>query len=106
MRRAIVLLLGLSLGACGELSSTDSDILDPSLACDHFRNVAYDVGEGLLTYGEMREKLREVYDNSFGTYNDVHSAARQMLSAATRQDEDRLVRAINKMDRACAAHGV
>lgn len=93
-------------GVSGETSTEDSteESTDSSLACNHFRNVAgdYDV----LTPAELREKLKEVYDNSIIASPEVRSAARSMLAAATAGDDSALGKAVREMGAACEDQGV
>ena len=53
------------------------------LACDHFRNASGDAAAGLLTDSELRDKMKEVYDDSFGAGDAIHSAAQELLAEIT-----------------------
>lgn len=109
-----VLVVMLALTGCADIESYDGEAEDKaaserqddsSLACDHFRNVASDGAQGLMTDEEMREKLKEVYDNSIIATADVRDAAREMLASSTSGDMTGLRRAAKDMDRACTASG-
>lgn len=91
------------LAACSTSESDPAD--DSSLACDHFRNIAADVSAGVLTDAELRDKLKEVYDNASIATPEVREAAREMLAALTAGDVDAFSVAISDMDAACTAAG-
>ena len=62
-----------------------------SLACQHFRNVAADYSDEILTMDELRDKLKEVDgDAQYSTEPGVASSARAMLAAITAGDFDGL----------------
>lgn len=82
---------------------TDTTHEDSSLACDHFRNVASDASDGLLTDTELREKLKEVQGNAIIATQEVQGAAKAMLRAFTQRTGE--VRAIQAMDKACSKAG-
>ena len=94
---------------CSESSSSggdgDTGSVSASLACDHFRNVAGDASDGLLTDAELREKLKEVYDNSIGAAPEITAAARDMLAAITSGTNQEFTRSIRAMGKACADNG-
>lgn len=55
-----------------------------NLACTHFRNVASDAANGLLTPEEVRTKLQEVYsDARVSSSPGIADGARRMLAAVT-----------------------
>lgn len=83
-------------------SDTVGEDASAELACTHFRNVAADVSDGLLTDQEMRGKLKEVNDTaSVSEYLPVRKAARNLLASVTTGTTDEAVRAIEKMGEAC-----
>ena len=101
-----VLLIAIVIVGCGQSEGGGGgDGNDSSLACDHFRNVAYDVSRGLLTDREMREKLKEVYDNASIATPRIRSAAEKMLAGATSYNIPRLRAGIREMDAACDQAG-
>ena len=75
------------------------------LACNHFRNVARDVGRGVLTDVELRKKLKEVDDDAVIATPQVRSAATAMLAAMTTGTASDLLEAIGEMDSACSTAG-
>lgn len=86
--------------------SSSSNDVDASLrlACSHFYNVASDVTVGILTEAEVREKLREVYDDAkVSDVAGVRSAAQAMLVAITSGDGDAFGAAVRAMDKNCRA---
>ena len=89
---------------CGGSSTGDSGgSSDSMLACSHFRSVAYDASEGLLTEEEFREKLKEVYDNAAIASPRVRRAAQRMLREVTAGNLTDA--AITAMGDACRAEG-
>lgn len=96
----------LTLAGCSSGSGSGSeDSGGSSLACDHFRNVAGDLSDGLLTDAELRDKLKEIHDDASIATPEVQEAARAMLSAMTSGSIRDLRRAITDMDAACTASG-
>lgn len=96
------------MGACGDGSSSgggNEERSQSSLACDHFRNMAADVSDGVLTDSEIREKLKEVDENASIATPEVQEAARGMLSAITAGDYKALGRETRRMDAACQDAG-
>lgn len=73
------------------------------LACNHFRNIANDVGLGILTDEELRDKLKEVNSDDNIATPEVQSAATDML--ATAGDDSGLAAAVGAMDDACGESG-
>ena len=107
----IVLVALIVVGAIvvGVISGGDDDEPDggAQLACRHFRNVANDYSDGVLTLGELREKLKEVEDDArVSEEPGVASAARELLAAATALDAAAMVPAIERLDQACTQAGV
>jgi hypothetical protein len=90
--------IGLVAVGCSESKSDQS-----SLACDHFRNVAYDAGHGLLTIPELRNKVKEVYDDAIIATPEVQVAARNMLASVTSGDLS--ASDVTALGNACAAAG-
>lgn len=71
-------------------------------ACRHWFNVNNDIAQGLLTWDEMRQKLREVYETSQSADEGaIRSAARAMLASATAFDADGYGAAARGMRFAC-----
>lgn len=108
MRLIGLVVLAVLLTGCDSSSYVDgkTDAQDSSsLACDHFRNIASDVSQGLMTDAEMREKLKEVHDNSSIGTPKVQRAATAMLAAATSGDYGQLGNAVTRMGNACTAAG-
>lgn len=101
------MLLGVFGIACSsEPRDPDEDAREQSsLACDHFRNIAGDVTEGVLTDEELREKLKEVDDNAVIATPEVRGAARAVLRAITQGAGEGLSQAVEDMDEACSAAG-
>jgi len=104
MRRVAVVILMLALAACTEGDTAGRS--DSSLACDHFRNIAGDIADGVLTDSEIRSKLREVESNASIATPAIQSAARRMLAAATQGDTPGLTSAAQDMGAACEEEGV
>jgi uncharacterized membrane protein len=106
MKVMLALIVAFLLVGCGDSSGSGGDSSnDSSLACDHFRNTARDIVDGLLTDAEMREKLKEIHDNAAIGTPEVQNAARGMLAAATAGDVGKLGREVGRMSRACAKAG-
>lgn len=104
MNRILGALVCILFVGCGGSSTGDSGgSSDSMLACSHFRSVAYDASEGLLTDAELREKLKEVYDDSIIASPRVQKAAQRMLREATAGNLS--AGAISAMGAACEAEG-
>lgn len=115
----VVMVLAVLLAGCADSSSgtdsrgseeseseqSESDDYESSLACDHFRNVARDIADGVLTDAEAREKLKEVHENAIIATPAVRSAARGMLAAMTAGDYEALAEEVANMDQACTDAG-
>lgn len=86
---ALLTALGLGIGMASDRpdrGSTTSSRGDASarLACDHFRQVAADYRDGVLTGDELRIKLQEVHDNArVSDVPGIASNGREMLAGAT-----------------------
>lgn len=92
--------------APAQQSSSGEGDASSRLACSHFRNVADDFSAGLLTIGELREKLKEVNGNAqVSEALGVRNSARAMLAAVTIDDGDAFLAAMNAMYKACTAAG-
>lgn len=105
---AVFVVLGLVVWGCTALTSRTEEERQAdgsSLACRHFRNIASDVSEGLLTDAELRSKLQEVRDDSSIATPAVQDASTAMLRAATAGDGIALTNAVNRMGDACRAAG-
>ena len=77
------------------------------LACGHFRNVVSDINDGLLTPGEVRVKIQEVYDTASVSENaGIADGARSMLAAATADNGPEFLLAMNGFADSCRAAGV
>lgn len=86
--------------ATGEFDSAGS-----RESCTHFRNVAGDYSNDLLTLPELRTKLQEVHERAEVASAAVRSASTAMLAAITAGDTSALIEAIKTMDVACKAQG-
>lgn len=76
------------------------------LACGHWRNVAADASKGLLTDAELREKVKEVYDDAWVSEEPgIASGAEALLRAVTMNDGDALVAAMGEFTTACIESG-
>lgn len=93
------------LSACTSESEAEKQKDGSSLACDHFRNVARDYADGVLTLDELRDKLKEVRDDSIIATPRVQSAATEMLAKITAGDLEGLSPAVTEMGAACGATG-
>lgn len=81
--------------------------LKAELGCQHFRNVMGDFSTGILNDFELREKLREVYDDAmYSEEVGIAPAAQAMLAAVTQSDPDALVTAATQFDAACESLGL
>lgn len=62
----------------------DGPEIAAELACVHFINTMVDARDGILTYAEVREKLREVeVDARTSDEPGIADGARELLAAAT-----------------------
>jgi hypothetical protein len=93
--------LGCASGKGGTSNGSASDA-GAELACTHFRNVAKDQADGLLTRDELRTKLKQVASDAQGaTHQDINDQARAMVAAATSGDDEGLGSAVRAFDAAC-----
>lgn len=123
----ILLIVGSALAACGSPTTTTAapaateapaakpvaskpakPVADGAahLSCEHFRNVMGDIGNGLLTDSEIRDKTKQFYDT--GSVSDIATiriATRGMLAAITSGDTDAYISSAKVMDKACSAVG-
>jgi len=77
------------------------------LSCEHFRNVMGDVGQGILTIPEIRDKTKQFYDTGQrANVEDIQIASRQMLAAITIEDIDAYIKAAKAMGKACQSVGL
>ena len=110
----------LALSACGggeaatdtaEPSSTETppttsaEHRESRLACEHFRNVAQDAADGVLTVPELREKLQEVEGNASIATPAVQEAARETLAAITSGSPEDMEAAVQALSQACSEAG-
>lgn len=108
---AVIIFSGLCAltGACAtgvaSGSSASSSRNDSTLACEHFRNIAYDASNGLLTPTELRTKLKQVYSNAAIATPAVQLAAQRMVAASTSLNYTALGNAVEAMGSACTATG-
>lgn len=95
------------LVACsGDVSGTDENGADASarLACPHFRNIAGDAADGLITGPELREKIKEVEDNaSVSEVPGLSESGRRLLRAVTQGDADEFIAAVDAFSEKCAS---
>jgi hypothetical protein len=76
------------------------------LSCEHFRNVMGDVGNGLLTESELRDKTKQFYDTGrLSEVPKVRVAVQDMLAAITGGDTDAYLTAAKSMSAACRTVG-
>ncbi len=76
------------------------------LSCGHFRNVMGDIGNGLLTDSEIREKTKQFYDT--GQRSDIPKirlSTQRMLAAITTGDTDAYIAAAKSMSATCRTVG-
>lgn len=102
----VVIGLALALAIYGAVRGGSDDEPDAGakLACRHFRNVARDFSDGVLTVPEFRDKLKEVDDDaSVSEEPGIASGARRMLAAVTAMDDAELADAVTDFGDACAA---
>lgn len=76
-----------------------------SLACDHFRNIMRDFGDGIMTTAELRTKIREVEGNANIATVEVQTSSRRALAAVTQDNADAFVAAVTELHQACLAAG-
>jgi hypothetical protein len=107
-RLVAALLFSLLAAGCGGSESAQSGPdASARVACEHFRNVAGDVAAGILTDEELRAKVKEVYSAASVTKEPgMADAARQLLSAATEGDPDRLLLNFQLFDAECDEAGL
>lgn len=99
------LAFGLWIALRPEKSESEKQEDSSSLACGHFRDVARDYSQGVLTLDELRDKLGEVRDDSVIATPRVQAAATAMMARITAGDLDGLSPAVEEMGAACAATG-
>jgi hypothetical protein len=78
------------------------------LACRSFRDLASQVSDGVLTEREVRDKLREVYDDArISETTGIAQSAKKMLRVITEQgyEAPELAAAVRSMSRACTKAG-
>lgn len=104
-RLSALALVALLVAGCGGSESSEErpQRSQSSLACDHFRNVLRDAGDGVLTEPELRTKLKEVEGNANIASPAVQNAARQLLAAATSGTSQQVQDAAAQMLTACKA---
>lgn len=75
------------------------------LACAHFTDVVTDIGNGLLTPSEVRQKLKEVYDDASIASPAVLASSRRLLAAYTADPDDTgpILAAMGELKDACLA---
>lgn len=98
---AAVLVMFVSACQSGAERTKDSS----SLACNHFRNIARDIRDGVLTPDEARTKFKQVDDDASIATPEVRQAARHLLSAYTQADLTGVRSAVSEMDSACSEAG-
>jgi hypothetical protein len=93
--------------ACGGEPAQEHPDVGARAACEHFRNVAGDMGAGILTPDEMRAKVKEVYESaSVSKEPGMAEAGQHLLSAATEGDPDRLLVNFKLFDAKCDEAGL
>lgn len=106
-RRRGLLIVGVLvvLSGCGSAGEGLGDA-SAELACTHFRDVASDAADGLLTNAELRGKLQEVYNDA--KYSDspgIAEGAERMVRDVTQGDTADMKAAIPAFDQACTDAG-
>jgi hypothetical protein len=89
-------------------SSAGGSTADPAAksACAHFRDVMADVRDGLLTNGELRSKVQEVYGQARASHTTgIASDANALLAAATAGGSSGIASAATAFGGTCAAAG-
>jgi hypothetical protein len=75
-------------------------------SCQHFRNVIGDVGQGVLSDAELRDKFKEVNDSaSVSERADIRAGGVAMLRAITTGTTEDLLKAVGQFDKACDRAG-
>jgi hypothetical protein len=125
MKRIIIALALCGLAACSApTSKTETETTDAprttakpqptkpqadaqaQLACDHFRNVADDIVNGVLTTEQVTKKLQEVYGTGRRSEaRGIPEASRDLLAAWNRADVDALGTASKELSSACRRVG-
>lgn len=83
LRLPLAIVLVLVLAGCGSSDGSGTDA-GAEAACRQFGNVAHDADAGILTDTELRQKLKEVYDNaSVSNDGELRHAAERMLADVT-----------------------
>lgn len=101
---ATVMLAACSGGGSGTTAAAGGD--DGSEAtCRHFRNIAGDASDGILTDEELRAKLKEVDDMAVIASTDIRDAARELLATVTSGTDAEQADAINALGEACRDAG-
>lgn len=97
------------LAGCGDSTGSAAKGPDASAraACEHFRNVADDVADGILTPSELREKVKDIYDAAQVTKEPgMAPAGRRLLAAATSGGTDELLSGFRRFDMECDEAGL
>lgn len=106
MRLRALVVVALLLGACGDGSTSEPEDILAESACEKFRIVADDVRAGVLTDSELRERLKDIYDEGrFADNKEIADASERMLAAVTTGTEAEGATAVEDMDAACTAAG-
>jgi hypothetical protein len=110
--KAVVILLvviGVIIGIISTIfSHKDANSGDASahLACQHFRDVADDAANGILSGFELRGKLQEVYgDARYSDSPGIASGAQRMLRDATEGNTTDFRPAVQSFSASCTAAG-
>jgi len=100
-RLAMISVLALTFTACGADEGPDSGAF---LACRQFNDSGRDYVAGVITFTEMRGKMKGIESNaSISEEIGIASNARQMLIAATAGDRPEFEAAGLRFIDACAA---
>jgi len=72
------------------------------MACSTFASMVEDMGDGLLTPYELRERIKKVYNYTEGSeFTEIRNAGKGLLAAATSGTEAEIVDAMSAMATAC-----
>ena len=91
------------MASCAEAEPESTATTESILACSTFQGVAGDYSQGLMTDREMRQKMKQVYDEANIASSDVRQNALIALRAATQGNEARFSDAVISLAESCNA---